>query len=124
PTSIYITGNVSYCSNPSSPPVAGVTLTLSGSASSTTASDNSGNYQFSALTPGGSYTVAPSKTNLSPGTMSSMINTIDVVAIQRHFLMLGTPLSGCRLTAADVNADSSVNTIDAIATQRFYLGYA
>jgi hypothetical protein len=54
--------------------------------------------------------------------MGSAINTVDVIAVQRHFLMLGTPLSGCRLTAADVNADSAVNTIDAIAIQRFYLG--
>lgn len=49
------------------------------------------------------------------------IDTIDVVATQRHFLIIGTPLSGCRLTAADVNADSSVNTIDVVAIQRFFL---
>jgi len=47
---------------------------------------------------------------------------VDVIAVQRHFLMLGTPLSGCRLTAADVNGDITVNTVDAIAIQRFYLG--
>ena len=47
---------------------------------------------------------------------------MDVIAAQRHFLNLGTPLSGCRLTGADVNADSSVNTVDVIAIQRFFLG--
>ena len=42
--------------------------------------------------------------------------------MQRHFLNL-TPLTGCRLTAADVNGDILVDTIDAIATQRFFLAY-
>jgi len=47
-----------------------------------------------------------------------------VIATQRHFLNLGTPLSGCRLTAADVNGDTSVNTVDVIAIQRFFLGFS
>ena len=47
---------------------------------------------------------------------------MDVIATQRHFLNLGTPLAGCRLTAADVSGDSSVNTVDVIAIQRFFLG--
>jgi hypothetical protein len=59
---------------------------------------------------------------LTPG--HAAINTIDVVAIQRHFLTLGTPLSGCQLTAADVNIDTMVNTIDVIAVQRFFLTLA
>ena len=59
-------------------------------------------------------------TDLTPG--SAGIDTVDVVATQRHFLNLGTPLSGCRLTAADVNGDTSINTVDVIAIQRFFLG--
>ncbi len=55
---------------------------------------------------------------------SDNINTVDVIATQRHFLNLGTPLSGCRLTAADVNADTVVDTIDVIAIQRFFLGFS
>jgi len=117
---ISISGTISYCSNPSLNPVPGVTLTLSGSGSGSTLTDVSGNYTFSSLASGGSYTVTPSKAALTPG--SAGINTVDVVAVQRHFLNLGTPLSGCRLTAADVNADSSVNTVDVIAIQRFFLG--
>jgi hypothetical protein len=31
-------------------------------------------------------------------------------------------LSGCRLTAADVNGDTSIDTVDVIAIQRFFLG--
>ena len=72
---------------------------------------------------GGSYTVTPSKAALVAGTGGSAINTVDVIAVQRHFLVLGAPLSGCRLTAADTNGDSAVNTVDAIAIQRFFLGY-
>ena len=50
------------------------------------------------------------------------INTVDVCATQRHFLHLGSPLSGCRLTAADVNGDTAIDTVDVIAIQRFFLG--
>ena len=49
---------------------------------------------------------------------------MDVIATQRHFLNLGTPLSGCRLTAADVNGINGVDTIDVIAIQRFFLGFS
>ena len=117
---INISGNIAYCSNPVPGPVPNVTLTLTGSMSGSTLSNGSGNYQFSSLPSGGSYTVTPSKAARLPG--SAGINTLDVVATQRHFLNLGTPLSGCRLTAADVNSDSAVNTVDVVAIQRFFLG--
>jgi hypothetical protein len=100
--------------------VLNVTLTLTGSASGSTLSDGSGNYQFSSLVAGGTYTVTPTKAARTPG--SANINTVDVIATQRHFLNLGTPLSGCRLTAADVSGDTSINTVDVIAIQRFFLG--
>ena len=50
------------------------------------------------------------------------INTVDVIAVQRHFLGIGTPLTGCRLVAADVNADSMIDTSDAIAIFAYFLG--
>lgn len=117
---INISGAIIYCSNATLPPVPGVTLTLTGTSSGSTSSDGSGNYTFSGLASGGNYTVTPSKAALAPG--SSGISTVDVVGIQRHFLGLGTPLSGCRLTAADVNGSTVVDTVDVIATQRFFLG--
>ena len=83
-------------------------------------SNASGNYTFSSVPSGGTYTVTPSKAARTPG--SAGINTVDVIATQQHFLNLGTPLTGCRLMAADVNGDSSVNTIDVVAIQRFFLG--
>jgi hypothetical protein len=93
---------------------------MTGTSGDSTLTDGSGNYAFSSLAAGGSYTVTPSKVARAPG--SAGINTVDIVAVQRHFLNLGTPLSGCALTAADVSSDSTVNTIDVIAVQRFFLG--
>ena len=83
--------------------------------------DGSGNYSFTDLVSGGNYTVTPTKARLSPG--SSGITTVDVIAVQRHFLNLGTPLSGCRLTAADCAAPAGITTADVIAIQRFFLNY-
>jgi len=119
PPTVGISGNVSYCSNPVPGPVSGVTLTLTGGASDSKLSDGSGNYTFTGLAAGGSYTVTPTRSALTPG--SAGINTVDVIATQRHFLNLSL-LSGCRLTAADVNGDSAINTVDVIAVQRFFLG--
>lgn len=96
-----------------------VVLTLSGSASGSTLSDSSGNYLLSSLAVGGSYIVTPAKSPLTPG--SAGINTVDVTAARRHYLQIAF-LSGCRLTAADVNGDTAVDTSDIIAIQRFYLG--
>lgn len=120
PLTVTISGVISYCSNPAPGPVPSVTLTLTGTISGSTLSGGSGNYTFSSLPSGGTYTVTPSKGTLTSG--STGITTVDVVATQRHFLNLGTPLSGCRLTAADVNGDAAVNTVDVVAIQRFFLG--
>ena len=119
PATVSISGAISYCSNPVPGPVANVTLALTGSASGSQLSDGSGNYSFSGLVNGGSYVVTPSKSARTPG--SSGINTVDVVATQRHFLAISL-LTGCRLTAADVSGDLNVNTVDVIAIQRFFLG--
>lgn len=119
PFVVHISGNVSYCSNPTPGPVPNVTLTVTGDVTSSSVTNASGNYM---LVPpsGGSYDVTPAKGPKTPGTWQ--VNTIDVIAAQRHFLNLGTPLSGCRLLAADVNGDSMVNSVDVIAIKRFYLG--
>jgi hypothetical protein len=119
---INISGTMTYCSNPTLPPVANATLTLTGDASGSTVSNGSGNYTLASIPSGGNYTVTPSKAALTPG--STGIDTVDVVAIQRHFLVLGVPLSGCRLTAADVNGLAGVDTVDVIATQRFFLEFS
>jgi hypothetical protein len=121
PTPITISGTVFYCSNPALNPVPNVTFTLTGSSGGTTLSDASGNYVFASLSSGGSYIVTPTKTAITPGGVGQSINTVDIIAIQRQFLQIAI-LSGCRLTAADVNGDAAVNTTDVVATQRFFIG--
>ena len=107
---ISISGTVFYCSNPARPPhpVPGVTMSLSPAVLPPTLTDASGFYSFSGLPPG-SYTVTPSKAPLAP--CSPGINTADVMA---------RGLTGCRLTAADVNRDGTINTVDVIAVLRFF----
>jgi hypothetical protein len=120
PTPVSISGTGFYCSNPTPGPVPNVVLVLTGSGSGSTLSDGNGNYAFSSLIYAGTYTVTPSKSALVPG--SNGINTVDVLAVQRHFLNIFLIPAGCRLTAADVNNDFNITTVDVVAIQRFYLG--
>jgi len=117
---ISIYGKVSYCTDVSSPGVPTVTLALTGDGSASTTTDGFGSYTFSSLSSGLNYTVTPSKTARAPG--SNGINTVDVAAVQRHFLGIAS-LSGCALAAADVNGDTFVNNVDVIAISRFYQSY-
>jgi hypothetical protein len=122
PQLISLSGTISYCSNPTPGAVPNVTLNLTGDATTSVMTDSLGNYQFSNVPAGGNYIVTPNKSGLTPG--SAGINTVDVVAAQRHFLFIALLPPGCRLTAADVNGDSFVDTIDVIAIQRFFVGFA
>ena len=114
-----ISGTVSYCSNPVPGPVPNVVLTLTGVPSGSTQTDTSGNYMFSNLVLGQNYTVTPSKTARAPG--SAGINTVDLLAIQRHFIQMGPPITGCRFEAADCAPPNGINTVDVLATQKFFL---
>lgn len=120
-TLVSVSGSISYCAASSSVPVQNAMLALTGDATVSAVTDNSGAYQFLSLWPNGTYTVIPNKNSLVPGSIG--ITTIDVAAIQRHLLQISF-LSECRLEAADVNSDSAVNTIDVIAVQRFFLGFS
>ena len=64
--------------------------------------------------------MTPSKSALVPA--SNGITTVDVLAVQRHYLGITIIPGGCRLTAADVNGDLAVTTVDVVAIERFYLG--
>ena len=119
PSSILISGAIAYCTAPSPGPLPNVVLSLTGSASSSTLSDGSGNYAFLFSPAAGSYSVTPSKAALLP--TSTGIDTMDAMAVQRHYLGVGL-LTGCRLPAADVNRDTVINTNDVIAIQRFFIG--
>ena len=82
-----------------------MTLTGPSPAPSSTPTDAPGNYTLSNLTPGGTYTVTPSKAALPPG--SAGINTVDVIAAQRHYLTIALIPPGCGRDAADVNGDGT-----------------
>jgi len=115
-----ISGTVVQCAGATSNPLAGVTMTLTGTSGGSTTTDNSGNYSFTGLASGGTYTVTPTKAARLPG--SSGITTSDVIATQRHFLGV-TLLTGCRLAAADCATPFGlITTSDVIAIQRFFLG--
>lgn len=117
---ISISGTVIYCPNPAVHPLSGVTVTLTGSTGGSILSNAAGDYLFAGLLSGGNYTVTPTKDPLLPG--SAGINTVDVLATQRHFLAIVALPPGCRLSAADANGDTTINTVDVIAIQRFFLG--
>ena len=122
PSPVTISGAVGQCTNtgPSAIALANVTMTLTGSSGGSTLTDALGNYTLSGLT-GGNYTVTPTKVDRPPSSVG--IDTVDAIAVQRHFLQQGAPLSGCRLTAADCAPGFGlINTADVIAIQRFFLG--
>jgi hypothetical protein len=75
---------------------------------------------LSNLTPGGTYTVTPSKADLPPG--SAGINVVDVIAAQGHYLTVAIIPPGCGRDAGDVNGDGRIDTSDVVAIVRFYLG--
>ena len=125
PPPVSISGTVIYCSNTlPNRPVPGVTMTLTGTSSGSQPTDSFGNYTFSGLPSGGNYTVTPTMPDRAPGSVG--INGQDVLAVRRHILTL-VPLTGCRLTAADVNGvfppggNGAINAADVTAIQKFIL---
>jgi hypothetical protein len=91
-------------------------MTLSGTSSGTTTTAADGTYKFN-VPIGGNYTVTPSHAALPP--TSPGINTLDVIAVQRYYLTLGT--LACP-QCADVTGNGRVDTSDVVAIQRFFLG--
>ena len=107
-------GRVTQC--PANVGLAAVTITMSNEGSTTTI----GGGTYLMFGHGCSFhTVTPTKAGRTPG--STGINTMDVLAVQRHFLTISL-LTGCSLAAADVNGDNRADTSDVIAIQRFFLG--
>ena len=100
-----------------------MTITLAGTSSGATTTNGTGNYTFTCLPSPGNYTVTPSKAALIPGSIQAAnINTLDVLAAQRHYLTVAIIPPGCGRDAGDVNGDGRIDTSDVVAIQRFYLG--
>jgi hypothetical protein len=109
-----LAGTVTY-SNSGSTPMANavVILNQSGSEVGRDTTDATGSYSISSLT-SGTYDV-----QVIPNTPWGGVNATDAVTILRSFSG-AAPLSGLRLTVADVNGSSSVNSTDALnALNRF-----
>ena len=114
-----VSGVVSYCPAPSLPGVPGVTITAAGPVEEKATTGATGNFSLS-LTTGANYTLTPTKAAV---LTSSGINTMDAIAIQRHFLNIVLLPVGCPREAADTNdPPNGVSTLDSMAVQRFYLG--
>src|SRR6185295_20246786 len=100
----------------------GVLVTLSGSASATVTTDASGNYSFSNLEGGGTYTVTPSKpntvftppsqtfTNLSANMTASFVGTGVSVTITGRVTNSATSLGVAGVTVSLSGSQSATTT--------------
>ena len=80
--------------------------------------DNSGNYVFSSMPSGGTYSIKPHKNDDWPNGVS----TLDMILIQNHILGKVKIEDGYNLVAADVNKDANVSAIDLVLLRRIILG--
>ena len=94
-------------------------LDVTGTTGASTQTNASGNYILTLQT-GGDYLVTPSHPAVP--IASAGIDTLDVIAVQRHFLQIAL-LTGCALTAADVDENGVVNIADLVAIQRFFAAH-
>jgi large repetitive protein len=95
-----------------------VMVVLSGSASDTAYTDAGGNYSFSNLNAGGTFTVTPHKdTNDQNG-----VTTYDLVLISKHILGLEPFSSPWKILASDANKSNTVTTFDIVEGRKVILG--
>ena len=109
-------------------PLEGVTVTLSGDSSSATTTDASGNYAFSGILDGSSYTVTPtfsgysfsptsSSGTLSADTTHDFTGTVTQHTISGTITEGGSPLAGVTVTLTGDSSDST--TTDASGNYSF-----
>jgi len=95
-----------------------VLVKLSGGATTTTRTDASGNYTFSGLTAGQTYTVTPERdTNDVNG-----VTTFDLSIVNKHVLGLEPLDSPWKIVASDANGSNGVSTIDIVEGRKVVLG--
>lgn len=113
-----IAGTMVYGTTPtgqSAKYVAGVTITASGASAASVTTNSSGAYSLSNLTPGGQYTVTPTKTGDANG-----ITPFDATLVLRC-VAAGTSclLTPNQRTAADTNNSDSITPFDAAQILRY-----
>ena len=112
-----ITGVIS-CGN--ALPISGAVVYLkdaSGDIVDTTFSDSSGDYKFTGLLQGNSYSIEGAYNDPE----LSGLSTFDMVLIARHILAV-SPLVGAQAMAADFNNSGSVTTFDMVQLRLLILG--
>ena len=96
-----------------------VTMDVSGGATLTSTTDESGEFSFM-LPAGGDYAISANRELVhSP---SRGVTTLDITLIRRHVLNLGVFSSPYKIIAADVNGSDSVTTLDITLIRRVILG--
>ncbi|HEX8071742.1 MAG TPA: FG-GAP-like repeat-containing protein [Pyrinomonadaceae bacterium] len=114
PQTFNITGRVS---DSGSNPLAGVTVSLTGTQTATTTTDAAGNYAFNNLTAGGNYTVTPALTNYTFAPPSRTFPNLSANQIGADFVgTLNTYAIRGRVSDASNNAVSGV-TVSLTGTQ-------
>lgn len=112
-----VQGNVKYANNASTP-MTNTTVYLKNSIGVIvyqTTTDANGNYGIIDVSPG-TYTLSASCSKPWGG-----VNAIDALLIMKHFVAM-TPLSGIKLTVADVDGSGFVNAIDALTAMKRFVG--
>lgn len=127
-TFITIQDNVDLCADPlinlggiiateENQGVEGVDVNLNGSSQAGFLTENSGQYSFDIPTPGGDFTVSPSKDD----NPLNGVTTFDLILISKHVLGV-TPLgSPYKIIAADANRSKTVTTFDIVEIRKLIL---
>jgi hypothetical protein len=100
--------------------LAGATIALTGTTSGSAVTDSSGNYTFTGLTAGGSYTVTPARqfylfsppsqsfANLSSNQTANFTGTLQTFSISGQVSVSGAPLPGVTVALSGTTAGSAV----------------
>ena len=115
PTTFTISGNVQTHWGV---PMPNVTVQLTGSTTTSTVTDATGNYSFSNLTAGGNFTISPEK-NTAP---TNGVLTFDLALLSKHILGLQPLDSPWKIIAAEVSGNNSVTTFDVVEIRKTILG--
>ena len=102
---------------PDGDPIPNVEVAITGDMSYMTTTDVNGEYTFSGIPEGGSYSIVPSKNTKA----SNGVNAFDLIKISKHILVIEPFTDPFALIAADVNFSESVSVFDIIEIRKIIL---